>query len=39
MHLLDTITIAFAGFMVGTELSLSAFVNPAVWQLENVPAW
>ena len=37
MHLLDTITIAFAGFMVGNELAVSAFVNPAVWQLENAP--
>jgi hypothetical protein len=37
MHLLDTITIAFAGFIMGNELALSAFVNPAVWQLENGP--
>jgi hypothetical protein len=37
MHLLDTITIAFAGLMVGNELALSAFVNPAVWQLESGP--
>ena len=37
MHLLDTITITFAGLMVGNELALSAFVNPAVWQLESGP--
>lgn len=37
MHLLDAITIAFAGLMVGNELALSAFVNPAVWQLESGP--
>jgi hypothetical protein len=28
MHLLDTITITFAGLMVGNELVISAFVNP-----------
>ena len=37
MHLLDTITIAFTGFMVGNELAVSAFVNPAVWLLESAP--
>lgn len=37
MHLLDTITIIVAGLMVGTELAVSAFVNPAVWQLESGP--
>jgi hypothetical protein len=37
MHLLDTITITLAGLMVGNELALSAFVNPAVWQLESGP--
>src|SRR5258708_22304430 len=37
MHLLDTITITFAGLMVGNELALSAFVNPAVWHLESGP--
>jgi uncharacterized membrane protein len=35
MHLLDTLTITLAGLMVGNELALSAFVNPAVWQLES----
>lgn len=37
MHLLDTITISFAGLMVGNELAVSAFFNPAVWQLESTP--
>lgn len=37
MHLLDTITIVLAGLMVGNELAVSAFVNPAVWQLESHP--
>lgn len=37
MHLLNTITIALAGLMVGNELAVSAFVNPAVWQLESGP--
>ena len=35
MHLLDKITITLAGLMVGNELALSAFVNPAMWQLES----
>ena len=37
MHFLDTITITFAGLMVGNELAVSAFVNPAVWRLESGP--
>ena len=37
MHLLDTITIALAGLMVGNELAVAAFFNPAVWQLECTP--
>ena len=37
MHLLDTITVTITGLMVGNELALSAFVNPAVWRLENGP--
>lgn len=37
MHLLDTITITLAGLMVGNELAVSAFVNPAIWQLESGP--
>jgi uncharacterized membrane protein len=35
MHLLDTITITLAGLLVGNELALSAFVNPALWRLES----
>lgn len=37
MHLLNTITIALAGLMVGNELAISAFVNPAARQLEAGP--
>jgi uncharacterized membrane protein len=37
MHVLDTITITLAGLMVGNELAVSAFVNPAVWHLESGP--
>jgi uncharacterized membrane protein len=37
MHLLDTITITLAGLMVGNELALSVFVNPAIWRLESGP--
>lgn len=35
MHLLDTITIVLAGLMVGNELAVSAFFNPAAWRLES----
>ena len=37
MHLLDTITITLAGLMLGSELAVTAFFNPAVWQLESTP--
>lgn len=37
MHLLNIITITSAGLMVGTELSVSAFVNPALRRLESGP--
>ena len=37
MQLLDTITITFAGLMVGNELAVSAFVNPALWALDSGP--
>lgn len=37
MHVLDTITITLAGLMVGNELAVSAFFNPAVWKLESTP--
>jgi len=35
MHLLDIITIVSAGLMTGTELAVSAFVNPALRRLES----
>jgi uncharacterized membrane protein len=37
MHFLDTITITCAGLMVGNELAVSAFFNPAARQLESGP--
>jgi hypothetical protein len=37
MHLLNIITITSAGLMVGNELSVSAFVNPALRCLESGP--
>jgi uncharacterized membrane protein len=37
MHLLDTFTITLTGLMVGNELAVSAFFNPAVRQLESGP--
>jgi uncharacterized membrane protein len=37
MHLLNIITITSAGLMAGNELSVSAFVNPALRRLENGP--
>ena len=37
MHLLNIITITSAGLMVGNELSVSAFVNPALSRLESSP--
>jgi uncharacterized membrane protein len=37
MHFLDMVMITSAGLMVGSELAISAFVNPAVWRLENGP--
>src|SRR5690349_21622644 len=37
MHLLDIITITLAGSMVGNELAVSAFFNPAAWRLETAP--
>jgi uncharacterized membrane protein len=35
MHFLDIITIISAGLMTGTELAVSAFVNPALQRLES----
>ena len=37
MHLLNIITITSAGLMVGNELSVSAFVIPALRRLESGP--
>ncbi|HLH03081.1 MAG TPA: DUF1772 domain-containing protein [Bryobacteraceae bacterium] len=37
MHILDVITIISAGLMTGTELAVSAFVNPALQRLERGP--
>ena len=37
MHLLNIITITSVGLMVGNELSVSAFVNPALRRLESGP--
>lgn len=37
MHLLDIITIISAGLLTGTELAVSAFVNPALRGLESGP--
>jgi anthrone oxygenase-like protein len=35
MHLLDIITIVCIGLMVGTELTVSLFINPIIWQLDD----
>jgi len=37
MHLLDIITVISAGLLAGTELAVSAFVNPALRCLESGP--
>ena len=37
MHLLNIITITSVGLMVGHELSVSAFVNPALQRMESGP--
>ena len=34
MHLLDIITILCIGLMVGIELTVSLFINPIIWQLD-----
>ena len=34
MHLLDIITILCIGLMVGNELTVSLFINPVIWQLD-----
>jgi uncharacterized membrane protein len=37
MHLLNAITIGIVGLLVGNEFAVSAFVNPALWRLEDSP--
>lgn len=37
MRLLNTITMIIAGLMVGNELAVSAFFNPAVRRLDSTP--
>jgi Domain of unknown function (DUF1772) len=34
MHLLDIITILTTGLMIGNELTVSLFINPVIWQLD-----
>lgn len=34
MHTLDLVTIVVIGLMVGTELTVSLFINPVIWQLD-----
>jgi uncharacterized membrane protein len=34
MHLLDILTILCIGLMVGNELTVSLFINPVIWQLD-----
>jgi uncharacterized membrane protein len=34
MQLLDILTMLCAGLMVGNELAVSLFINPALWQLD-----
>jgi uncharacterized membrane protein len=35
MHTLDLVTIVVTGLMVGTELTVSLFINPIMWQLDS----
>jgi uncharacterized membrane protein len=35
MHVFDVIAILCAGLMVGNELAVSLFVNPAIWKLDD----
>lgn len=37
MHVLNIITISSVGLMAGSEMAISAFVNPALRRLENGP--
>ena len=34
MYLLDVLTIVCTGLMIGNELAVSLFLNPAIWQLD-----
>jgi uncharacterized membrane protein len=34
MHFLDILTILFTGLLVGNELTVSLFINPVMWQLD-----
>jgi len=34
MRLLDVVTIGCVGLLIGTELTVSAFINPIVWKLD-----
>jgi len=36
LRLLDIATIACIGLLIGTELAVSVFINPILWNLENV---
>jgi len=35
MHFLDVLTILCSGLMIGNELAVSLFVNPAIWKLND----
>ncbi len=37
MPVLDVVSISFVGVLVGNELAVSLFVNPAIWRLEEKP--
>jgi uncharacterized membrane protein len=37
VRFLDLVSVLLIGFMIGNELRLSAFVNPALWQLDDRP--
>jgi uncharacterized membrane protein len=37
MIILNIATILSIGLMIGTEFSVSAFINPALWKLDDVP--
>ena len=37
MIFLTVLTVLSMGLMIGTEFSVSAFINPALWKLDEVP--